>query len=58
MHLYHGCGAKMSDRFQNELANVMRGMKRKVVKQKENLVPKADEGKYRCLSMYTKNCAS
>ena len=45
MHLYRGCGAKMSDTFQNELANFMRGMKRKVAKQKEDLGTKADEGK-------------
>jgi len=45
MYLYRGCGAKISDTFQNELANFMRGMKRKVAKQKEDLGTKADEGK-------------
>ena len=35
----------MPDPFQNELANFMRGMKRKVTKQKEDLRAKVDEGK-------------
>jgi len=44
MHLYRGCDALMPDRFQNKLANFMRGVKRKVEKQKERLGTKADEG--------------
>ena len=44
MHLYRGYGATMPDRFQNELANFMREMRRKVANQKENLGTKADEG--------------
>ena len=45
MHVYRGCGAKKSDTFQNELANFMRGMKRKVAKQKEDLGTNAEECK-------------
>jgi len=44
VHLYCGCGVTMPDRFQNELANFMREMKRKVAKQNDNLGTKADEG--------------
>jgi len=45
MYLYRGCGTTRPDRFQNELANFMRGMKWKVAKQKENIGTKADKGK-------------
>jgi len=45
MHLYREYGATMSDRFQNELANIMRVMKQNVEKQKENLGAKVNEGK-------------
>ena len=47
----------MPDRFQNELANFTRWMKRKVAKQKENLGTKADEGKSPIyFHVYTKLC--
>ena len=45
MHLYRGCGATMNEGFKTDLANFMRGIKRKVVNQKQDLGTKADEGK-------------
>ena len=45
MHLYRGCGAVMEEAFKTDLANFMRGIKRKVAKQKQDMGTKADEGK-------------
>ena len=45
MHLYRGYGAVMEQSFKTDLANFMRGIKRKVAKQKQDMGTKADEGK-------------
>jgi len=59
MHLYRGCGAAIPNRSQNELANFMRGMTRKVAKQKDNLGIKADEDKSPIsFHVYEKLCQS
>jgi len=45
VHLYRSCGASIPDDFQEDMANFMRGIKRKVATQKETSGIRAEEGK-------------